>query len=386
MGMGSLLTMGLSALPSLIQTGMGAAQTGKDNIQNLLATLGNAKLLQTDADILGKTQAATGDILNRKYGYSLPEYQANEANIAAQNAQRWSNYGSQLNQNYGQALSGLGSNETALRNDLTNAYGTTMGSVGNLQNQMKSGYGQQQKDVMGLLDNMGNAQRNDIRSNWAQQGAKTQQGLVDSGMGNTTIGAQMGLANTANMNKDLGTLEENLRTQKSGMLANLTGNALNSQQALGQYGTGMQSDLLNNQTNMLANQADTNWGRRSDLGQNYMSDRNSMALEQTQMADAQSQARQQYANQYAGDYTNWLNNNYQNYDQMLRNVQIPYSQNTGQAMTMEGLGGIGTSIQSSLDREAQKRAAAQQASATKTAGVLGLAGNLIPGVRINKNY
>ena len=50
-------------IPSFAQIGMGIDQTRKDNTQNLLATLANAKLAYTDADILGKTQAATGDIL-----------------------------------------------------------------------------------------------------------------------------------------------------------------------------------------------------------------------------------------------------------------------------------------------------------------------------------
>lgn len=358
-----------SLIPSFIQMGMGAQRTATDNVQNILATLGNAKLLQTDADILGKTQAATGDILNRKYAYSLPEFQANEANVANLNNQRWNDYASRLNQNYGQALGGLASNETALRGNLDKAYGTTMGSLKDVNAALQSGYANQQRDVMGLMEGMGDTQKRQARENWAAQGAKTQQNLTDSGMGNTTIGAQMGIANTAGMNKDLAAIDESTRTAKSGMLANLTGNALASRQAMGQYGTGLQADMLNNQTNMLANQADTNWGRRADLGQTFMSDQNAMGLEKAQMADAQSQARQQYASQYANDYTNWLNNNYQNYDQMLRNVQIPYSQNTGQAMAMEGLGGISSSLNSSLDRESQKRAAASHASATKTAGL-----------------
>jgi len=301
----------------------------------------------------------------------LPEFQRNESNLGTLNANRWGAYETGLNTNYNNAMNGLGANEIALRGDLDNQVNTVMGGVDKLRSQVAGGYDRQRADVMGLMEGMGESQKRDIRQNYADAGARTQQALADSGMGNTTVGAQMGLANTAAMNKDLAAADEATRTAKSGMLANLTGNALASQQNLGQYGTSMQSDLLGNRASALASQADANWGRRADLGSNLIESRNAMGLEQAQMADAQSQSRQAFAQQYAGDYANQLNNNWGQWDSVLRNIQVPYSQNTGQAMTMEGLGGMTSTLNSAADRQAQMAAARQQASATKTAGVLG---------------
>ena len=380
MGLGiSPLDIGSLALGGA-QVKVGYDQTQKDNLQNALALWGNIQLARGDADAMFKTQAATGDILNKQYAYALPEFQRNESNLDTLNANRWGAYDTGLNTNYNNAMNALGSNETALRGDLDNQVGTVMGGVDKLRNQVMGGYTQQRNDVMGLLDNLGNAAKQDVRDNWVAQGAKTQQALTDSGLGNTTIGAQMAMANTSGMNRDLGSLDENLRSQKAGMLERLTSQGLAAQMNMGQYGSDMQSNLLGNRLSMLANAADTNWGRRTDLGQNLVDARNAMGLEQAQVADAQSQARQAFARQYSQDYRDQLNNNYAQIDSLSRNIQPQPSQNTGLAMTMQGYGALSNTFDSIAARNQAEAAARQQASATKTAGALGFAGAFVPSV------
>lgn len=125
-----------------------------------------------------------------------------------------------------------------------------------LGNQLRGGYdalgrgfGQRESDVMGLLSGMGATERADLTEYLNNQAAANQANLSARGLGSSTLTANQANADARTRSRELGALEERLRTQQAGTLAGLRGDTLLAQER----GMGAQTALGSTNLDRMAN-------------------------------------------------------------------------------------------------------------------------------------
>jgi hypothetical protein len=94
-------------------------------------------------------------------------------------------------------------------------------------NQILGGYDTLYNDTMTGLEGMGDAARKDVNTGYNRAFSHSMQGLVNSGMANSTILPSVSLNNARQRTDSLNSLNEMLRREKLGYMNNITNNKLN---------------------------------------------------------------------------------------------------------------------------------------------------------------
>jgi hypothetical protein len=94
-------------------------------------------------------------------------------------------------------------------------------------NQIIGGYDTLYNDTMTGLEGMGDAARKDVNTGYNRAFSQSMQGLVNSGMANSTILPSVTLNNAGQRTNALNSLNEMLRREKLGYMNNITSNKLN---------------------------------------------------------------------------------------------------------------------------------------------------------------
>ena len=92
--------------------------------------------------------------------------------------------------------------------------------------QILGGYESLYNDTMTGLEGMGDAARKDVNSGYNKAFSQSMQGLVNSGMANSTILPSVSLNNARQRTDALNSLNETLRREKLGYMNNITNNKL----------------------------------------------------------------------------------------------------------------------------------------------------------------
>ena len=124
-----------------------------------------------------------------------------------------------LQSSYGRLGAQIGDRGSALERELSQGYG-----------RLGQGFAGREQDVMGLLRGMGATERMDINEAMANTAAGNQSALRSRGLGSSTIAGGQATADSRARTRELGALEERLRTQQAGTLAGLRGDTLGAQE------------------------------------------------------------------------------------------------------------------------------------------------------------
>jgi len=147
-------------------------------------------------------------------------------------------------------MGGYGDLESRQRAELGRLQGSIMGRMAGdltasqrefqqLRNPLLAGYRGTEQDVMGLMRGMGATEREDVNRRYNALGSQQLADLQARGLGTTTLrqGVQQGVER--GRTRELGALEERLRTQQAGALQALRGATLGAQERLGALGLGI---------------------------------------------------------------------------------------------------------------------------------------------------
>lgn len=424
------------------QAAAAAAPTGQQGMWNypgMSAFYGGGQPLFAGTDPMplgpeGEWPAAVGENAENRTGGYFDQALKSLSDVYSGDLSRYKDYASSV-------LGTLDTDTQQLKDTMTagnegvmsgwgNLKGDVMGGVGDLQSSLQGGYGQRIQDVlgslgkdyksalgdltglrsraMGNLEGMGDQERRDIEQSYGQRDSDIRQQLASSGMGNTTIGATMGLGTEREKRADLGRLEERLRNQKIDLdtsltqaqsaarermgssyadaMAQLSGQGLSSQEAMGQFGAGMESQLG---TSALGAQRGLNESAMSllsglsDRGLSYLDKYGGESVDRAMTAamGTHDQWSENELSKYGlqEDFYNKLlqmqDQSTGNYLNTLANIQVPYPSGEAQA-------GFTEYLQNLSSESKALRAADKQASATKqaawTSGLLGLGGSAMP--------
>lgn len=338
-----------------------------------------------------------------------------------------SQMGSGLQSSRNEQLGALGTGSQNVLGQAQTGYGQQMMGQGGLLGSMTQGYGQREQDVMaglggmqsdvlGQLKNLygrsmanlkgaGDQERRDIEQSYGQRNSDIQQSLASSGMGNTTVGATMGLGVEREKRADMGRLEERLRQERIGldtqltgaqaqarqqmgseaanMMAGLRGQGLGAQESLGTNMLGAQergsANLQNvyqtnmaNQLGLLGNLGERELAYASQLGQQGVdrargADEANFAQWQTGQLGAQ-QLQEDFYNQLTG-LQDKLGGNFLN---TMASINVPYPSGDAQTAFGQMIGDTNSQLQMMRQMEKDRTAAQQNAV---LGGVTGLAGS-----------
>lgn len=132
-----------------------------------------------------------------------------------------------------------------------------------LSDSVNGGYQARYDKGMGYLQNAGQQEASDIRSNYAAQEANMRQRMADAGLANTTVGATLAQGNLRNQQADLARLNERLQNQYLSAHSSLSGDALGAQSQLGQANLNRSNALTQDQLGFMERRSDV----LPDLGQ-----------------------------------------------------------------------------------------------------------------------
>lgn len=139
--------------------------------------------------------------------------------------------------------------------------------------QILGGYETLYNDTMTGLEGMGDAARNDVNSSYNKAFSQSMQGLVNSGMANSTILPSVSLNNASQRTNALNSLNETLRREKLGYMNNITNNKLNFMERREDTYPDLNlfTSLMNNYGNYLGNIGYASSSQNSKTGTGYFS-------------------------------------------------------------------------------------------------------------------
>lgn len=139
-------------------------------------------------------------------------------------------YLNQYQSAYNQALEMNQANYT----NMLNAYHEQMANIAGQQQTINAGYGTLQSNVMGQIEGVDASQRQAIQDTYAQQTGQAQQGLINSGLGNTTVQSSINRGLTLDAQKAQIALSNQMAQLRAGYTAQIGQAQLGSaQQAVG---------------------------------------------------------------------------------------------------------------------------------------------------------
>jgi hypothetical protein len=124
-------------------------------------------------------------------------------------------------------------------------------------NQILGGYDTLYNNTMTGLEGMGDAARKDVNTGYNRAFSQSMQGLVNSGMANSTILPSVSLNNAGQRTNALNSLNEMLRREKLGYMNNISNNKLNFMERREDTYPDMNlyTSLMNNYGNYMGNVA-----------------------------------------------------------------------------------------------------------------------------------
>ncbi|MEN6306556.1 MAG: hypothetical protein ABFD91_02270 [Anaerohalosphaeraceae bacterium] len=118
-------------------------------------------------------------------------------------------------------------NITQLKAEYEKAYNEAKQANEQRYNQILGGYDTLYSDTMTGLEGMGDAAKKDVNTSYDKAFSQSMQGLVNSGMANSTILPSVSLNNSRQRTDALNSLNEILRRERLGYMNSITNNKLN---------------------------------------------------------------------------------------------------------------------------------------------------------------
>jgi hypothetical protein len=159
-------------------------------------------------------------------------------------------------------------NIASLKSEYEKAYNEAKTANETRYGQILGGYDTLQNDTMAGLDGMGTQARRDVNTSYDKAYSNSLQGLINSGMANSTILPSVSNVNATQRSDATGRLNETLRREKLGYMNDITNNKLSfMERRTDSYpDVGLYTSLMNNQGNYMAN---VKYGVNPTLLQNY---------------------------------------------------------------------------------------------------------------------
>jgi len=118
-------------------------------------------------------------------------------------------------------------NMAQLKAEYEKAYNEAKQANEQRYNQILGGYDTLYSDTMTGLEGMGDAAKKDVNTSYDKAFSQSMQGLVNSGMANSTILPSVSLNNSRQRTDALNSLNEILRRERLGYMNSITNNKLN---------------------------------------------------------------------------------------------------------------------------------------------------------------
>ena len=239
---------------------------------------------------------SSGNSSGQNYGYSIGESsgQGTSASTGVTDASSWAHQDPALLQRYDQQYQDYLGQHSKIYNGITGGYADTLGRIGQQANNIQQGYGQLNQQVQGTIQGIDASQRQAINDAYAQQRGATHQGLISSGLGNTTVTASADRGLLADKTKADIALSNQMAQLQAGY-----------QGQFGSAGLAAQSQLM---------------GQQGSLGGQYMGTIGGQNLAATgwapnasgSLSHGQNQSQSQNTNQSRNQSENWGFNQSQN--------------------------------------------------------------------------
>ncbi len=150
-----------------------------------------------------------------------------------------------LAEQYGQGYNSALAQNQAMYNNILGGYQKVMGNQVNAQQAIASGYGDLYNNVLGGIAGIGRSQSQSIADTYAQQSGALGQQLNNSGLGNTTIAAQMQRAPLLDEQKAQIALANQIAQLTAGYQSNLGMAGLNQANMSNMQNTALGNQQLN---------------------------------------------------------------------------------------------------------------------------------------------